>query len=86
MVGMIASEPVPAAYELLSASRSLLWLSLHGRRWRLPNGRGPHDDGWGLAWRQDGKPIVKSLADPADENTIIVEQSEDPAESLFGDD
>ncbi len=70
MVGMIASEPVPVAYELLTAPHSLLWLSQHGRRWRLPGGRGPHDDGWGLAWRQDGDMRLEKMgqhaaADPA---------------------
>ncbi|MCH7873107.1 MAG: DNA topoisomerase VI subunit B, partial [Planctomycetes bacterium] len=34
---------------------------------------------------QDGKPIVKSLADPTDENTIIIEPSQDSAETLFND-
>ena len=36
---------------------------------------------------QDGKPIVRSLADANnDENTVIVERDETPAETLFADD
>jgi glutamine amidotransferase len=69
MVGMIASTPVPADHELLTAPHSLLWISQHGRRWRLSGGRGPHDDGWGLAWHQDSEMKVEkrgqhAAADP----------------------
>ena len=65
MVGIIAKAPVPAAYELLTAPHSLLWLSRNGRRWRLPGGRGPHDDGWGLAWHENGAMRVEKRGQPA---------------------
>ena len=70
MVGLIATSPIPVAYELLTAPRSLLWLSQYGRRWQLSSGRGPHDDGWGLAWHQDAAMKLEkrgqhAAADPA---------------------
>ncbi|MDP6101186.1 MAG: class II glutamine amidotransferase [Dehalococcoidia bacterium] len=65
MVGIISRAPVPAAYELLAAPHSLIWLSRNGRRWRSPDGRGPHDDGWGLAWHENGGMRVEKRGQPA---------------------
>lgn len=65
MVAIFSAWPVDAKYELLEAPHSLWWLSQHGKRWQLPEGRGPHDDGWGLAWREYGEMKLVKRGNPA---------------------
>ena len=51
MVGFVAREPRPLRAVLVDAPRSLLWMSLHGRK-------APHRHGFGYLWKTEEGGIV----------------------------
>ena len=57
MIGKVSFEEKTLEYEVLEAPRSLLWLSENGRQPDNPDKRGPHKDGNGISYVENG--IVK---------------------------
>lgn len=64
MVGLLSAEPGAVGYELLAAPHSLFWLSQNGKQPYRDEG-GPHGDGWGFAWRQEGEMRLVKKGKPA---------------------
>ncbi len=75
MVGIISQGAYPVGYELAEAPYSLLWLS--GNGWQPYTGkRGPHPDGWGLAWREGGMRVEKG-GKPAASDPLFTQRAQE---------
>lgn len=53
-------------YEMIKAPHSLLYMSQNGRQ--PEEGRGPHGDGWGLAFRRNREMVIEKEGTPAYED------------------
>lgn len=66
IIGKISLREEPIEYEMIGASYSLLYMSQNGRQ--PEGGRGPHGDGWGMAYHKDKEVVIRKKGKPAYED------------------